>query len=103
MAGDGVVLRSEFNASDVLDAHDSTIRRSADNNLFKLLRRDQPALRPNRVRKFLTLGCGLAANLAGWIYRILRLERCYDLGHSDREFGQLIRLHPQSHRVSAGS
>src|SRR6266403_4347364 len=103
MADDGVVLRPQLNAGYVLDPHDPTIWRSADDDLFKLLRRNETALCSDRVCKFLTLGCGFAANLAGRIHRILGLERSHNFWNCDRELCQLIRLYPQSHRVPARS
>ena len=102
LADDRVVLRPHLHAGDVLDPYDPTIGRGADNDLFELLGRSQTTLCPDRVGEFLTLGCRLAADLTGWIHRILRLDRCHDLGYGDRELGQLVRLDPQSHRIPAG-
>src|SRR5258708_34189493 len=81
MAGDRVVLRSHLNPGDILDSHDAAIGRSADNDLFELLRRSQSALRPDRVGKFLALWRGLASDQARRIDRVLGLDRSYDLRH----------------------
>ncbi len=103
MADDRIILRSEFHARHILDADDSTIRRCADDDLFKFFRCNQAALRSDRVGKFLPTWRWLAANLTGWVYCILRLDGSDDIGHRDREFCQLVRLHPQPHRVSSGT
>ena len=103
MAGDRIVLRPHLNTSDVLDSHDAAIWRSADNDLFELLRRSQSALRPDRVREFLALWRGLAADLTRWIHRVLRLNSGHDLRHGDGELCQLIGFYPQPHRVPAGA
>ena len=101
VADDGVVLRAQFDPRDVLDAHDPAVRSRANDDLLELLGRRQPALRPHRVTEFLPLRRGLAADLTGRIHGVLRLNRRDDFGHGDRQLRQLVRLHPQPHRVLA--
>ena len=49
MADDGVVLRAQFHAGDVLDPDDPAVGSRADDDLFELLGGCQPSLRPHRV------------------------------------------------------
>src|SRR6185369_7198355 len=100
---DGVVLRSELNASNVLYTDNSAIRRCAHHDLLKVLRRNQPALGPYGVGEFLAWRSRFAANLAGRIHRVLSLDRRDNFWNCDAELRQLVRLHPQSHRVPAGA
>ena len=103
MADDGVVLRAQFHAGDVLDPHDAAVGSGADDDLLELLGRCQPSLRPDRVGELLPLRRRLAADLAGRIHGVLRLDRRDDLGDGDRQLRQLVGLDPQPHRVLAGA
>ncbi len=48
-----VVLGTQLDSGHIADAHDSAVRRFADDDLSELFRGRQAALRENRIGKFL--------------------------------------------------
>src|SRR4029077_14462580 len=80
-------------------ANDSPIGRCAHNDVAKLLWRGQAALRENRIGKLLVLRRRIAADLAGGINGVLRLDRIDDIGYRDTEFREMVRLDPKPHRI----
>ncbi len=70
-AEDAVTLRAKFDTSDVFDAHHTTERCFADNNLAELFGRGETTAGTHRVGKLLTLGGRFAANLTGGIDGVL--------------------------------
>src|SRR5205085_4125200 len=76
-ADHAVILRAQFDSRDVLHADDSAIWSRAHHDVSELLGRGQAALRENGIGKLLVLGRGIAADLAGGIDGVLRLD-CID-------------------------
>ena len=60
---------------------------------------NQPALRAHRVGELLPGRNRLASDLTRRIHVVLRLQRLHDLRNRDVQLRQLIRLHPDAHRV----
>src|ERR1700691_235089 len=102
-SSDAVVLRSQFDSSDIADPNSPPIGSLAHDNLPKFLRGDEPALREHGVSKFLALGRGFAARLPGWVNGVLRLNGVDDFRDGDAELRQGVGLYPQSHCILARS
>ena len=98
-----VGLRAEINARDVFHPHKRTVRIRPNDNLAKFLRRLQSSLRAHGISEFLSAWNRFAADLAGGIHRVLLLHCGDDVGHSDAELRELVRLDPQPHSVLASA
>ena len=72
--GEVVDLRAELDAGDVAEVEDGAVRVGAEDDVAELLGSDEAALRANGVGELLALGDGLAADLAGRVDVVLRLE-----------------------------
>ena len=96
-----VVLRAQFDAGHVLDPHDGPARRRAEDDLAELLRRFQAALRPHRVGEFLPRRHRLAADLAGGIHGVLRLDGVDDFRDGDAHLRQPVGPDPEADGVLA--
>ena len=93
-ADHAVILCAEFDPGDILHANDPAVRHPRARRFAELLGRGQAALRENRIRKFLVLRRWVAADLAGRVDRILRLDRIDDIRHRDAELRKMVRLDP---------
>src|SRR5439155_10057381 len=102
-ANNVVVLSAQLDASHVLQPHDRTIRSGTEDEVAKLLLRREPSLRANGVSELLAGRCGTAADFAGRVDGVLTADRVDNLRDGDVEFGQLVRLHPDSHRILPGA
>src|ERR1051326_5241011 len=98
-----VSLRAKIDPRDIFDAHERAVRICPDDNFAKFLRRLQTTLSPDRVSEFLATGNRFSANLPGWVHIILLLHRRNDVGDGDAELRELVRLHPEPHRVLTGA
>jgi hypothetical protein len=92
-----------FSRPTILHPDYPAVRRLANDDLSEVIGGNQTPLRPNRVRVVLPFGHWLAAHLSRGVHRVLGLDRVDDVGNSDAHFAQLIRLHPQSHRILPGA
>ena len=72
--GQVVGLRAELDARDVAQVKNGAVGVGADDDVAELLRRDEAALRANRVGELLPVGHRLPADLAGGVHVVLRLE-----------------------------
>src|SRR5438876_1211853 len=59
----------------------------------------EATLRANSIGVVLTWRTRAATNFAGGIHLVLALHRADDFGDGEIEFGQLVRLHPNAHRI----
>ena len=98
-ADNAVVLSAQLDARDVFHANDSAIRGLADDDVSEFFRRSQTALSKNGIGELLVLGSRLAANLAGRVHRVLRLDGVDDLRHRDAQLRQLVGLDPKPHGI----
>ncbi len=73
----------------------------ADDDFAELLLGNQPALRANSVSEFLALAARARRRSAGRIDSVLRLIALMISGTVILQLGQLVRLHPNAHRVLA--
>ena len=73
-ARDAVGLIAKLDAGDVAQVQDGAVGVGAENDVAELFRRDQAALGAHGVRELLALGNGLAADLAGGVHVVLRLD-----------------------------
>ena len=96
-----VGLRAEFHARDFFQAQERAVGIGADDDLAELFRTRQPARRAHRVCEFLARRRGLATDLARGIDGVLRAQGVDDVGDRDAQFRELVRLHPEPHRVLA--
>ena len=64
---------------------------------------DEAALCADGVGKLLAAGDGLAADLARWVYGVLRLQSGADLRNGDAELGELVGLDPDAQSILAGA
>ena len=72
-------LRAELNAGDVFQAQNGAVGIGAENDIAEFLGREQAALRAHGVSELLALRGRFAADLAGGIDVVLRLQRGDDL------------------------
>ena len=98
-----IVLRSHFHPRHVLQAQDGAVGLGADDDLVELLRRRQASRGAHVVGELLPLRNGLAADLAGGIDLVLRLDGVGDVGHRDAQAGQPVRIHPNAHGIRPGA
>ena len=96
---EAVGLIAQLDACDVAQVQDRAVGVGAENDVAELFRRDQPALRADGVGELLALGNGLAADLAGGVDVVLRLDGGDDVGAVTPSLRQLIGLHPHAQRV----
>jgi hypothetical protein len=98
-----IVLRTELDASDVVQPHVRAVRILAQNDVAKLFGFDEPPWRPNRVRQLLAQRRRLTAELTGGIHGVLSAHGRLHVGRGQSEPGQHVRLQPDPHRVVAGA
>ena len=98
-----VGLRAEFKPRDIFQAQHAAIGSGANNDLAELFRRGQAARRAHVVGELLSWGTGCAADLAGGIDRVLRLDGADDFRDGNAEVRQRIGIHPDAHGVLAGA
>src|SRR4030095_12895704 len=91
----------EIDPSDVLHPNKRTVRIRPDDDLSEFLRRLQPTLRAHCVSKFLPARNRFASYLARRIHIILLLHRADDVWNRNTKLRELVRFHPQAHRVLA--
>jgi len=68
-------------------------------NIAEFLRLDEAPLRADCISELLTLGDGLAANLAGRVDIVLCLDRGDNFGRRNAELREFVRLDPNAQRV----
>ncbi len=98
-----IILGTQFQTRDIPHAHGPAVGSFTYYDLSKFLRRRQAALREDRVGKFLALRRRFATRFPSRVYGVLRLNRADNLGDSDAQLCQLIRFHPQPHRILSGA
>src|SRR5207245_6044764 len=98
-----VVLCAQLDSGHIFHAHDPAIRILAHDDVAELFQRSQASPRQQRIGKLLITGSRLATYLASRIDGILSLDGVDDVGSSDAQFRQLIRLYPEPHRILTGS
>ena len=100
---DVVGLGAELNAGDILQVQNGAIRVGAQNNVAEVLGADEAALGADGVGEFLSVGNGLAADLASGVDGVLGLQGLGDLRDGDAELGELVGLDPHAQRVLTGA
>ena len=70
-----------------------------DNDIAKFFRRFQASLSKHGIGELLVPRSGLSADLTSRVYGVLGLDRVGNVRNGDAELCQLVRLHPQSHRI----
>src|SRR5260370_501752 len=90
-------------ARHILHSDYPAIGRFANHDLSEVIYGNQSPLRPNRVGVLLPFGHWLAPHLSCGVHSVLRLNSADDFGNSNAQLAQLIRLHPQSHRILPGA
>ncbi len=98
-----VGLCAELDAGDVPEVEDRAVGVGAQDDVAELLRGDEASLGADGVGELLTSGDRLAADLAGWVYGVLRLQGSADLRDGDAELGELVGLDPDAQGVLAGA
>ena len=96
---DLVVLGAEFDAGDVAHPHHRAVGRGAHDDAGELLRRAQAAAGLHRESQHLAAGAGRGADLADRVVLVLLLDGGGDLAHGELEFGELVRIDPDAHRI----
>src|SRR6202044_4151781 len=98
-----VGLRSEFQARYVLQPQIRPVWIRADDDVAEFLGGNQAALSADRISELLPGRNWLSSNFSRRVDRVLNLNRLNDLRNRDLKFRQLIRLHPDGHRVLTGA
>ena len=98
-----VVLRSQFHPRHVLQAQHAALRCGTNNDLAELFRRGQAARCAHVIGERLSWRDWGATDLAGRVYRVLRLNGADDFRNGNAEIGQRVRIHPDAHGVLAGA
>src|SRR5690348_15134579 len=102
-AGYRIVLGTEFDSRDILHAYCAALGRLANHNLSKFFGGNQSSLSANSISELLAGRNRLSTYLAGRIHSVLGLDCIYDFRHRYLKLRELVRLHPKSHCVLAGS
>ena len=104
IAADYVVgLRAEFDPGQVLQPQIRPVRICADDDFAEFLSGNQTPLGAHGVRELLSLRNRFAADFPRRVHRVLNLDGLNNLGNRNLKFGQLVRLHPDAHRVLPGA
>ncbi len=93
------VLRAELDAANVLDPDDPALGRPLDDDIFELLRIDQPAQRAERDLRQLALADRLLADLPAGHLRILLAHGVGHVAGIQVHPGQPVGIDPNAHAV----
>ena len=96
-----VGLRPELHAGHVLHPHQGAVGLGPHDDVLELLDARQAPLRAHRVGELLALRHRLAADLAGRVHGVLRLQRAHDLAHRDVELPEGVGIDPEPDGVLA--
>ena len=98
-----VILGTQLDTCNVLDAQRRTVRVGTHNDIFKFGRRGQAALGSNGVNQLLAGAGRHLADLAGSELCILFIERACQFIHGYLQLRHAIRLQPDAHRIVLGA
>ena len=96
-----VHLRAQLDAGHVLQPDHGSVLVRADHDTPEFLFRLQAALRADAVGELLPGGNRLGADLTGRVHGVLGLDGAQNLRHGDPQLGELVRPHPEAHRILA--
>ena len=94
-----VILRAQFDATDVADLQQRSIGLGSDHDIAKLLRLEQT---PGGVDRILKVDAGTDGRLpdrAGGILPVLRLDGVVDVGGGQAQLAHLVGIDPDAHAV----
>ncbi len=94
-----VILRAEFNVSDVAHAQQRAVRQGTQHNVFKLRRVDQPPDRVDRILKIRATGRRLLPERARGILPVLRCDGVADVRRREAQLCHLIGIGPDPHPI----
>ena len=94
-------MGAQLQARHIFHPNRPAIWRLAHNDVAELLRGRQTALGQHCIGVLLIRGSRLASNLPSRIDSVLGFYRVYNIGDRDAELRQLVRIHPEPHRILA--
>ena len=89
-------------AGNVSETHEGAILPSLDDDALEILRRLETALHDTCVLTFLRIRGGHHAHCAAGSLHVLVPDGVHHVGNRDPQFGNLVRVQPDAHRVIGG-
>jgi hypothetical protein len=98
-AAPDVVLLAELHAPDVLEPHERAVGLGSHHDVLEVGEARQASLSPHGEGELLTRRARVAAELAGRVDCVLRLQRARDLVDGDVELRERVRVDPDADGV----
>src|SRR5687767_3160912 len=94
-----VILRTEFNSSDIFDSHHGAGGGLADNDVVKFFGGNEPAGCAESFSELLVRRRWRPADLSCRRLQVLFFDRSDDIGRSKAQLGKPIRFDPDAHSI----